>query len=420
MIINATIKNFMGIEKEVSISCLVNNKLKRKNDYCIKNENNENLLKVIGIIGCNGSGKTSLLKAIATIQTFITFPYRKSSDKSKAFIEQIKNMPEEFLNQLLKSMNTLNLPSPNVNSPTDDTKIELELYIPADKKNSNIVGGIYTYRIIYDSNYIVNGIKEESLYYRKKIDSKKVTTIFSVNNVFESEVGTKLLYENNTITSENKDINYYRTFGNEIMRKFEFLFSSDLIDFVADEEYLIKTLEKDRKRFIDLCNLADDKITDVIVETVDDKKILYFVNNKNNRLKFEQLSSGTKKIILYGNHILFALENNKCIFIDEIENSLHPMLTCFLLSLVGYPIKNSYSQVFFTTHSVYLSSLLDNDQLYYIDNRKDTYNILNISTAIKNNVITKDKSLAIALLEELLIKNPNAEKISEFINNKKD
>lgn len=418
MIIKATIKNFMGIEKEVSISCLSNNKIKRNNNFIIKNENDESILKAIGIIGSNGSGKTSLLKAIATIQTFITFPYRKSSEKSKAFVEQIKSLPDELLNQLLQSINNLNLPSQNVNNPLDDTIIELELFIPQDKKDENIISGIYKYRLVYDSNYNINGVKEESLYYRKKINSKKIIKIFSVNNIIESEIGTKLLYQNNTIISENKDIKYYHSFGNEIMHKFEFMFNGDFLDFDADEKYLIDILEKNKKRFVNLCSLADDKIIDVIIENKNDKKNLFFINNKNNKLRFDQLSTGTKKIILYGNRILFALENNKNLFIDEMENSLHPSLACFLLQLVGYPIKNSYSQIFFTTHSIFLSSLLDNDQLYYIDNKKDSYNISNISTAIKNNVITKDKTLAIALLEDLLIKNPDSKKIVDFLNDK--
>ena len=415
MIIKATIKNFMGIEKNITISCLSNNKIKRKNNFFIKNENDENILKAIGIIGSNGSGKTSLLKAIATIQTFITFPYRKSSDHSK-FIEQIKSLPDEILSQLLQSLNTLKLPSQNVNNPLDETLIELELFIPHDNKDNNIISGVYTYRLVYDLNYNTNGIKEESLYYRKKINSKKIIKVFCVNNIIESEIGTKLLYQNNTISSENKEIKYYHSFGNEIMNKFEFLFNYDFLDFDADEQYLIDILEKNKKRFIDLCSLADDKIINVTIETINDKKRLYFINNKNNKLEFEQLSSGTKKIILYGNKILFALENNKNLFIDEIENSLHPSLACFLLQLIGYPIDKSYSQLFFTTHSIYISSLLDNDQLYYIDNKKDSYNVSNISTAIKNNVISKDKTLAIALLEDLLIKNPDIKKISNFIN----
>ena len=415
MIIKATIKNFMGIEKNITISCLSNNKIKRKNNFFIKNENDENILKAIGIIGSNGSGKTSVLKAIATIQTFITFPYRKSSDHSK-FIEQIKSLPDEILSQLLQSLNTLKLPSQNVNNPLDETLIELELFIPHDNKDNNIISGVYTYRLVYDLNYNTNGIKEESLYYRKKINSKKIIKVFCVNNIIESEIGTKLLYQNNTISSENKEIKYYHSFGNEIMNKFEFLFNYDFLDFDADEQYLIDILEKNKKRFIDLCSLADDKIINVTIETINDKKRLYFINNKNNKLEFEQLSSGTKKIILYGNKILFALENNKNLFIDEIENSLHPSLACFLLQLIGYPIDKSYSQLFFTTHSIYISSLLDNDQLYYIDNKKDSYNVSNISTAIKNNVISKDKTLAIALLEDLLIKNPDIKKISNFIN----
>ena len=412
MLVRSTISNFMGIEKEISISCLANNKISRKNQALIKTTDEVNILKNIGVIGNNGSGKTSILKAIATIQTFITFPFRKSEHNNKDFIEQIKKLPEEILNQLLSNLNTLNLPSQNVNNSTKETLIELEFYISETEGN---IPGYYTYTLKYDKNYKQDGVIEESLNYRKKYNSKKIIKIFTVNKILESEIGTKLLYKNNTISKEtdNEMIKYYTTFGNEIMKKCEFIFNGEFDEY---EINLISLLNKNKKRFVQLCNLADEKISDVGIEKNNNDETLFFINNKKNKLYFSQLSTGTQKIIVLGNKILNALENNKTLFIDELEKSLHPSLANFLIMLMEYPIENSYSQLFFTTHSIYLALLLDNDQLYYINNKKDNYEILNISTAIKQGIINKDKTLPIALVDDLLIKNPNRNKINEFLN----
>lgn len=412
MLVRSTISNFMGIEKEISISCLANNKISRKNQALIKTTDEVNILKNIGIIGNNGSGKTSILKAIATIQTFITFPFRKSEHNNKDFIEQIKKLPEEILNQLLSNLNTLNLPSQNVNNSTKETLIELEFYISEIEDN---IPGYYTYILKYDKNYKQDGVIEESLNYRKKYNSKKIINVFSVNKVLESEIGTKLLYKNNTISKEtdNEMIKYYTTFGNEIMKKCEFIFNGEFDEY---EINLISLLNKNKKRFVQLCNLADEKISDVGIEKNNNDETLFFINNKKNKLYFSQLSTGTQKIIVLGNKILNALENNKSLFIDELEKSLHPSLANFLIMLMEYPIENSYSQLFFTTHSIYLALLLDNDQLYYIDNKKENYEILNISTAIKQGIINKDKTLPIALVDDLLIKNPDRNKINDFLN----
>ena len=409
MLIKATISNFMGIEKEISVSCVANNKIKRKNSTTIKTYDDINILKNIGLIGGNGSGKTSILKALATIQTFITFPFRKSQHDTKAFIEQIKNLPEEILNQLLVNFNTLKLPSQNVNNTNKQTYIQLEFYIPNHENN---IPGYYTYKLVYDSNYKTNGVREESLYYRKKFDSKKNIEIFLVRNILESELGTKLLYKNNTIIENDKKIKYYNSFGSEIMNKCEFVFNGEFDEF---EINLISLFKHNKTRFISLCNLADDKIVDANIEKKENDEILYFINNKKNKLYFSQLSTGTQKIIVLGNKILNALENNKCLFVDEIEKSLHPSLANFLIFLIEYPIENSYSQLFFTTHSIHIASLLDNDQLYYINNKADFYELLNISTAIKNKIISKDKTLPIALYENLLIKNPDFVKIKKFL-----
>lgn len=60
---------------------------------------------------------------------------------------------------------------------------------------------------------------------------------------------------------------------------------------------------------------------------------------------------------------------------------------------------------------------MTNDQLYYINNKNNNYYISSISNAIKNNIITKDKNPEKAWIEDLLIKNPDLNKIKHFLNN---
>ena len=406
MITRAVIKNFMGIENEIIINCLASNKIKRDYTPFVSTDDELNILKNIGIIGSNGSGKTSILNAFATIQTFVNFPFRKSANNNQKFIEQIKQLPQEMLDQILDDFNNLKLPTANINHSKEDTFISLEIYIPEDKQN---ISGYYNYSLLYDSDYKKNGIKEEKLTYRKKYNSKKDITIFCVKNIIESELGTTLLYKNNNLNIAKDNIEYYDSIGNEIINKMDFIFGGDSVNL----NYFYK---KHKQLFDKLCNLADEKIVKTDIEKINNKDIIIFLNKDNNKLYFEQLSVGTQKIIVLGCKLINSIENNRIVFVDELEMSLHPSLANFLVMVVQKLKRKSYNQLFFTTHSIDLAMQLDNDQLYYIDNKLNNYRFLNISEAIKTGVITKDKNIQRALAEDLLINNPNIDKINDFIN----
>ena len=134
-------------------------------------------------------------------------------------------------------------------------------------------------------------------------------------------------------------------------------------------------------------------------------------------MTFSQLSSGTKKTIIIGSIILDSVKNNNLLLIDEIELSLHPSLASFLLSLNLVKDCNHFSQLIFTTHSPFIAFSMSNDQLYYISNKNNEYKIQNICSAINSGIITKDKNPQKAWVEDLLIKNPDANKIKNFLNN---
>lgn len=408
MLLNLKIDNYKGVKKEINIGSIASNKIKHSNNEISKIADNVKLLKNICLIGSNASGKTSILNAIETLQDYLIFPYRKKITGEKEYADFIESMSPEDIKKFLIKLNTLKLGEQNNLRQTDKTTIEIELYIPKRKNN---VPGIYKYTLIFKNDYSKNGVLMEKLEYKKSINTK--SKIISLgNNIIESEIGTAILYENND--SKNKEISefisYYKTFFDEMIEYTSCIDKKASID-------LLDIIKKDKEKFLSLANIADDKIINVSIDENNDKPQILFWNSDNTHLTFSQLSSGTKKVIIMGSILLESLENNSLILIDEIELSLHPSLVTFLTNINISKDFNHFSQLIFTTHSPFVAFSLSNDQLYYINNQDGQYNVLNINSAIKNGIITKDKNPHKAWLENLLIKNPDINRINTFFKN---
>lgn len=410
MIVHFKVNNYKGIEQEAIIDAKASNKIKRPaRKYSTISDKNK-LLKTICIIGCNGSGKTSILSAIDTLQTFISFPFRKNIKESNDFVNYIKSMSEEELKNYLIKLNTLDLGEQNINRKDEPTLIEIELYVP--KRNNNI-SGFYSYKIIYDYNYKKNGVLSESLSYRPAYEKKNIINLCKRKNIIESQIGTAILYENNDNINKNtiKYIEYYKSFTEELLNYTDCLFDGASTD-------IREILRNSKNDFIKLCNIADDKIIDVSIDENSKNRNILFWNKYGNSLYFSQLSEGTRKIIILGSVIIEAIKNNSTLLIDEIEQSLHPALVDFLIDLASSKYSHNYTQLLFTTHSPLLAFSLENDELYFINNHDDSYYFSNITNAIKMKIITKDQSRQKAWIDNLLVKNPDKNKIEQFINNK--
>ena len=411
MIINFTVNNYKGIEKSANIYAKASNKIKRTPNHYSNLSDKLKILKTICIIGCNGSGKTSILNAMETVQDFISFPFRKSIKDNDEFVNYIKSMNEEELKNYLVKLNTLDLGEQNINKRQEKTEIELEIYVPKREEN---IEGFYTYTLEYDRNYKKNGVLLEKLTYRPRYEKKNIINLSKKENIIESQIGTIILYENNHLkTKDIKYMNYYKSFADEVLNHISCCFDGATVN-------IHDMLNNYKKEFIELCNIADDKITNVTIDENSDSRDLLFWNNNNNYIYFSQLSEGTKKIIILGSIIINALKSNSVILIDELEQSLHPTLVAFLINLVNSKAKNNFTQLIFTTHSPFLAFTLENDQLYFINNHNNEYFFSNISNAIKNKIITKDQSRQKAWIDDLLIKNPDRKKIDLFIKNKLD
>lgn len=157
----------------------------------------------------------------------------------------------------------------------------------------------------------------------------------------------------------------------------------------------------ERDKFLSLLRAADVAITDVQLEEVDDPRrrgqasLAEFMDDRRSRellmdpnrteLKFvhgalseplgiEDESAGTRNWLDLLPTVLGALESGQTVVVDEIDASLHPLLTAQLIGLFQDEQVNQHqAQLIFTTHDTSLlgnmlgDDVLTRDQVWFVE-----------------------------------------------------
>lgn len=86
-------------------------------------------------------------------------------------------------------------------------------------------------------------------------------------------------------------------------------------------------------------------------------------------LEINDESDGTRKLFEFTGGWLRALESGATLFVDELDRSLHPHMTRFLVGLFHSHANDKNSQLVFTTHDTTLldGDLLRRDQIWFVE-----------------------------------------------------
>jgi len=90
-------------------------------------------------------------------------------------------------------------------------------------------------------------------------------------------------------------------------------------------------------------------------------------------------SAGTQRLLLCLGPILDALEKGKLLVIDDVDASLHPMLTRFIVGLFHDPaVSKSNAQLWITTHDTSLldTDIMRRDQFWFVEKDKRQASVL--------------------------------------------
>lgn len=345
MLIQFTIENHRSI-KESAVISFAASKDKSLEEYLLPLDAKKSLLPAIAIYGANAAGKSNVLHAMMMMRDMVVGEAAKASKGQK-------------------------LPWEPFGSTKEPTSFEI----------------VFTYqnvRYAYGFSFDDKKIYSEYLYHWP---NGREALIFSRENdeyEFRENVNEQITLSNRTpenklylVSSNDWNLpqteNAYKWF----LEKLTFLMEEE----PATSETVAQIVSGDDKkaRILKELLLADLGITDVTIKNLSGKNPTIMTTHRILRedesveyfqLSMDQESAGTQHFFARIGGWLQALENGALLVVDEIEDSLHPLLTKRLVEMVqDKTVNTNGAQLLFTTHDAMLLDLdfFRRDQIWFAE-----------------------------------------------------
>ena len=351
MLMQFTVENHRSIKNSAVISFAASKDTSFE-AYLLHPDEKKALLPALAIYGANAAGKSNVLHAMMTMKEMVV--------GNAAKISKGQSLPWE--------------PFGGTKEPTSFEMVFL------------FQGIRYAYGFSFDATTIYT----EYLYHWP---NGREALIFSRENgvyEFRENINEQVTLSNRTpenklylVTSNDWNLpqteNAYRWFLERM------IVLMDAEPATSETVALIASGDDNKKAFIlkELL-LADLGIADVTIKNSSSKGLVitttHRVVNEDGttgcfRLSMEQESAGTQHFFSRIGGWLQALENGALLVVDEIEDSLHPLLTRRLIEMVqDKAINTKGAQLIFTTHDAMLLDLnfFRRDQIWFAEKNDET------------------------------------------------
>jgi hypothetical protein len=385
MLIEFSVSNFLSFKEKVTLS-MVATGIKESPGSLIAINENLSLLKSTVLYGANASGKSNLFHALGFMRMLVISSVKNNPDDNIeverfAFSSECDNKPSlfeaVFLVEGVKYVYGFSVDTEKIHEEwlhSYDIGKKRELF-----KRSNG-------KIVPNSKYFSEG---------KNLDKKtRPNSLFlSVVSQFNGEISGKIL----------------RWFRNLI---------GIPIEYQPDHNFLDN--DKLKPRIMEFITIADLQIMDIKKEKINindprmknaPKEWIEILQkgegftlqashsryDKNHKLlgladiNFGKESAGTQKMVALAGRLIEALSKGKIVIIDELDSSLHPLITHKIIEFFNGVDNKKNAQLIFTTHDTNLlgKKLFRRDQIWFTE--KDRYGSSDLYSLVDFKV-TKDNS----------------------------
>lgn len=389
MLVEFRVKNFRSFKEEQVLSMVASNDNSLP-DNCIEVEGGKlRLLKTVGIYGANASGKSNLIKAMKVMSDWLRVSTSEKAEKEIPvspflFDEEYSKKPSEFEITFIHD---------NIKYQYGFTATKiciLEEWLYAYPK-----GRAQTWFNRYLDNKTNTAVIKPGGHLKSdwKNLSKKTKNKYLFLSVAEqwndeqlTPVHTWLSYLLRIVVV-GIDLNLVTTYSlvnakknkskdNDLLRFFVSMMQSadfgvtgvDLkVDETIDEEYNLGIIADD---------LTDEEKEHSLEEFKKLLNLKVMLMHKNTTtgmnvlLPLEEESLGTQRYYQFIGPIYQMVNQGLTVCFDELERSLHPLLSRHIIEFIQNPkINKTDSQLIFTTHDTTLldSDLLRRDQIYFTE-----------------------------------------------------
>ena len=371
MLLQFNVSNFMSFKEETILNLSAGSLIGHEN-YILKNEKG-NALPSIAVFGANASGKSNLFKALTSSILIIRNSARLQVNDSIPWI-----IPFAFDHESL-------LKPSSFNYIFIYNEIKYEYGFSANSKE-----------IINEYLYAYNSQKPSLIFEREKNSYKFVESSKKELEKFAALTNPNKLFLSNA-TSLNCSITkpafmwfaeYIDTYDSKDLEQMlnsslDYNFDPNLPFFmenllreadinISGYSFEIEEVSQDFKTsFAKQMGIDENRMNNLKASKITTHhKIIKNGVEESFDLDLANESKGTIKLFSYGPIIKKSLEKGKTIFIDEIDNCLHPMLVKYLIGLFNdLSINKNGAQLIFNTHDTNLLNLnlFRRDQIYFVE-----------------------------------------------------
>lgn len=350
MLIQFSIENHRSIKDNAVISFAAS-KDKSLESYLLHPDEKKVLLPAIALYGANAAGKSNVLHALMTMKDMVIGDAAKISKGQK-------------------------LPWEPFGDTTAPTSFEIVF----------IYHGV---RYAYGYSFDAKKIYSEYLYHWP---NGREALIFARENgkyEFRENVNEQITLSNRTpdnklylVSSNDWNLPQTESAYKWFLEKLTFLMEQA----PSASETVAQIVSGDEKkaRILKELLLADLGISDVTVKNISGKTPVITTTHRiisedgsvdHFQLLMDQESSGTQRFFARIGGWLQALEDGALLIVDEIEDSLHPLLTKRLIEMVqDNTVNTNGAQLLFTTHDAMLLDLtfFRRDQIWFAEKDEKT------------------------------------------------
>ena len=352
MLLQFSVTNHRSI-KDTAIISLKASTDKSLSDCLISPDEKKQLVPVLALYGANAAGKSNVLHALLLMREMVCGRYAK--------LLKGESLPQE--------------PFAFTDQPTQPTSFEAIYFY----------GGIkYAYGFSFDKSKVLT----EYLYHwpngREALIYSRVGNSYQFReNIQEQLTLSGRTAENRLYLSSSNEWNCPQT------EKAYLWFFKKLTGFMGTEMRLDATLSairqggSEKSRILHEMLYADLGIKDIRITGSKEEPIISALHTLDAEdgasrgfwLPLGQESVGTQRFFSRIGMWLAALESGSVLVVDEIESSMHPLLTRHLIEMVqDAAINTNHAQLIFTTHDTGLLdlTLLRRDQIWFAEKDEKT------------------------------------------------
>ncbi len=404
MLLNFSVSNYKSFKerKELNLVATADKEHLGDNTFLA---NNQRLLKSVAIYGPNASGKTNLLKAIRFIREFV--------------LQSANNQAGETIPITIFKL---------------DSKMKSK---PSVFETNFVVEGIrYKYGFEVNETRVLKEwlhaykTKQPQCWFERTFTPEKKEYSWKFGNKFKGKVQSwkELTLENTLFLSRAIQLNseqlkpIYQWFKDLfVLNSSEQLFPGRTADWILDSD-------ENKKEVLNFLKISGDNsgITNIdirneeipkekLAEMFGEKMAKRFLKNSYQKPRattinlshkitgskktvdfdFMEESAGTRKLISLASSWLNTIKEGRILIIDELNNSLHPILAKFLIQIFhDKEINKNGGQLIFTGHDSFLLDLevFRRDQIWFTEknaqDETDLYSLAEYSPR-KNESIEK-------------------------------